>query len=174
MTQFVQSITDLCLPSRGIVDVLNKASQHDSPAVIKTASSIYKVLKRHLSIFLTWLHTTEELKSKGTTAQPIIESISKLLPERISDEKWCKKFRKTLKKDHLDLALLASQILPNAQQQQEEDEGADEVKEEEEGESSEKLNFPKVEEVISAQSKSKLNFITDNIIRLLKQKWFCK
>lgn len=107
-----------------------------------------------MHIFLTWLHTTEELKSKGTSAQPIIDLISKILPERIASERWCKKFHKTLQMKHTDLTLLESQILPTTQEQAE-DAVVEEVKEEQ----TEISRLPRAEEVISAQSKGKRRFI---------------
>ncbi|VUZ46423.1 unnamed protein product, partial [Hymenolepis diminuta] len=147
MSQFVQSVADLCLPPTGIAEVLNTASQHESASVSKTTNSIYKTLRKNMRIFLTWLHTTEELKSKGTSAQPIVDLISKILPERIATEGWCKKFHKTLQMEHTDLALLESQILPTTQEQ------GDAVVEEVKEEQTEISRLPRVEEVISAQSK---------------------
>ncbi|KAM7542026.1 hypothetical protein Aperf_G00000002958 [Anoplocephala perfoliata] len=146
--EFVQSIADLCLPPSCIADVLNKSCQHESTPVVKIARSIYKTLRQNMRIFLTWLHTTEELKSKGTSAQPIIDALSSILPERIANEKWCKKFHKTLQKQHTDLSLLKSQILP-ANQEQTEDETVEESKNERE----ESSKLPQPEEVISIQPK---------------------
>ncbi|VDO00205.1 unnamed protein product [Rodentolepis nana] len=147
MYQFVQSVVDLCLPPKCIVEVLDKASQHESASVSKTANPIYKTLKQNMRIFLTWLLTTEELKAKGSSAQPIIDSISEILPERIANDKWCKKFRKILLKEQTDLSILKSQILPTTYDQTE-DEVVEEVEEQ-----PEVSRLPQVEEVILAQSK---------------------
>lgn len=70
-------------------------------------------------VFLTWLHTTEELKTKGATPTLIIQSISKILLERVLVAKWLRRFSKTLQKEHTDVSLLKDQI-PQPTEEQEE------------------------------------------------------
>lgn len=113
-----------------------------------------------MRIFLTWLHTTEELKPKGASAQPIVDTLSDILPERIVNEKWRKKFRKILQKQHTDLSLLKSQFFPSSQEQV-----GDEVVEDSKAEEQESSKLPQPEEVISEQSKSKFLVIPRYTLR---------
>ncbi|CDS36611.1 nucleolar pre ribosomal associated protein [Echinococcus multilocularis] len=129
MAQFVQGLSDICLPPLGIAEVLHSAFQHESKSVTKAANTIYRTLRQNLVLFLTWLHTTEELKTKGATPKPIIQSISKILLERVLVDKWLQRFSKTLQKEHTDVSLLEDQILPPTEEQEEEVEGKDEESE---------------------------------------------
>ncbi|KAL5104678.1 Nucleolar pre-ribosomal-associated protein 1 [Taenia crassiceps] len=145
MAQFVQGISDICLPPLCISEILHSAFQHESKAVIKAANTVYRTLRQNMVIFLTWLHTTEELKTKGATPEPIIQSISKILLERVLVDKWLRRFSKTLQKEHTDVSLLKDQIHQSIEEQEEVKEG------DEESEDSKKAPSP--EEVIASLPK---------------------
>ncbi|VDM34040.1 unnamed protein product [Hydatigera taeniaeformis] len=127
MAQFVEGVSDICLPPLCIAEILYSAFQHESKAVGKAAGSIYRTLRQNMVLFLTWLHTTEDLKTKGSAPEPIIQSICKILPERVLVDKWLQRFSKTLQKEHCDVSLLKDQVLPSTDAGEEE-----EVKENEE------------------------------------------
>ncbi|KAL5968502.1 Nucleolar pre-ribosomal-associated protein 1 [Taenia solium] len=147
MAQFVQGVSDICLPPLCIAETLHSAFQHESKAVTKTANTVYRTLRQNMVIFLTWLHTTEELKTKGATPKPIIQSLSKVLLERVLVDKWLRRFSKTLQKEHTDVSLLKDQILqPTEEQEEVEEEG-------EKSEDSKKASDS--EEIIASLQKSR-------------------
>uniref|UniRef100_A0A5K3FH55 Nucleolar pre-ribosomal-associated protein 1 n=1 Tax=Mesocestoides corti TaxID=53468 RepID=A0A5K3FH55_MESCO len=145
MGQFVQGISDVCLPPACIVEPLRVASQHESSAVVKTSAAIHKTLRKNLSLLLTWLSTTDELKAKGATAEAVVSAILKLLPERVLAEKWFHRFSKTLKKEHTDVQVLNDQVLMHAE--------ADDEPEEQPEESDKRDEPPSPEEELAALPK---------------------
>ncbi|VDD76260.1 unnamed protein product [Mesocestoides corti] len=151
MGQFVQGISDVCLPPACIVEPLRVASQHESSAVVKTSAAIHKTLRKNLSLLLTWLSTTDELKAKGATAEAVVSAILKLLPERVLAEKWFHRFSKTLKKEHTDVQVLNDQVLMHAE--------ADDEPEEQPEESDKRDEPPSPEEELAALPKSMLSSV---------------
>ncbi|VDK41146.1 unnamed protein product [Taenia asiatica] len=147
MAQFVQGVSDICLPPLCIAETLHSAFQHEIKAVTKAANTVYRTLRQNMVIFLTWLHTTEELKTKGATPMPIIHSLSKVLLERVLVDKWLRRFSKTLEKEYTDVSLLKDQILQPTEEQEE--------VEEESGKFEDPKNALDSEEIIASLPKSR-------------------
>lgn len=73
---------------------------------------IYKTIHQNMIVFLTWLCTNEDLKTKGASPQSVIMAITRILPERLLVDKWVQSFTKILQKEHTDTTKLAGQVLP--------------------------------------------------------------
>ncbi|VDK44118.1 unnamed protein product [Dibothriocephalus latus] len=138
MGNFVQAISDLCLPPVCLAEPLRLASQvnldiysyaffhnkfptAEEMVIKKPAATVFRILRQNLAIFLTWAHFSEDLVKKGASSSMIVSELNKLLPERVLVAKWFARFSKTLQTEQTDQDLLAYQVSRKAEPETEAD-----------------------------------------------------